>query len=213
LKLENKQYYQELIKDENLETYLTTREGSLDWMINKGPLKNQVVIDMEQVHSNDIFEVNMMPRSCNRETVVCVDGLITKLKNVFLVVRTADCMPVIVYHPKSIIAVVHAGRKGTEECILYKALENIKERFNIFDGFKIWFGPAICNNCYQIDKKDNIYYDLVGQNKRQLAQAIDINKSTITYSNMCTCCKNDVFYSYRKEGQNAGRIYSIVKMD
>ena len=43
------------------------------------------------------------------------DALITTQKNAALVVRTADCLPILIYHSSGIIAAIHAGRKGTEQ--------------------------------------------------------------------------------------------------
>jgi copper oxidase (laccase) domain-containing protein len=46
-------------------------------------------------------------------------------------------------------------------------------------------------------------------NQRQLIDA-GIPESQIVTSTLCTQCRADLFYSYRREGKHAGRLLSVI---
>jgi copper oxidase (laccase) domain-containing protein len=46
-------------------------------------------------------------------------------------------------------------------------------------------------------------------NQRQLIAA-GIPEDQIVVSNLCTQCRSDLFYSYRREGKRAGRMLSVI---
>ncbi|MCB0356265.1 MAG: polyphenol oxidase family protein, partial [Bdellovibrionales bacterium] len=65
---------------------------------------------MQQTHSNKILEfTSFQDYSC--------DGLTTTQKNVFLAIRTADCLPIVLIHDQRIFA-IHAGWRGLVNSIL-----------------------------------------------------------------------------------------------
>jgi polyphenol oxidase len=212
MKKQKEQYFINLLPNTNVVTYQTTKECSLDWLISDGPLKNKTIIEMTQEHSADFCFIDAISNIKKREVVAGVDGLFTRQKEVALVVRTADCLPVLIYHPELLIVAIHAGRKGTEEGVVRNTLKEIKKRFGFEEGFYFWFGPAICKECYQVDRSNNLHYDLLAENLKQIKSEIDINQSKIYYADLCTACNTDLFFSYRKEGSRAGRMHSIILM-
>ncbi|MBD3170066.1 MAG: hypothetical protein GF307_11330, partial [candidate division Zixibacteria bacterium] len=48
------------------------------------------------------------------------DAIITAEKDIAISVHTADCLPILVYHPDGFIAAVHAGWRGTLQKIALK---------------------------------------------------------------------------------------------
>jgi copper oxidase (laccase) domain-containing protein len=86
------------------------------------------------------------------------------------------------------------------------------------------FGPAIRLCCYEVgeelrsffpkgvaERSGKYYLDLAGVNKAQLLQE-GVDSGNISDSGICTCCSNDRFYSFRKEGKGCGRIVSIAML-
>ncbi|MCP4050766.1 MAG: polyphenol oxidase family protein [bacterium] len=207
-------YYKELIPDKGVSTWLTTRHETLNTLVNKEGIADTAMIQMNQVHSASVF---FLDKNINVEGQYCieqeVDAALTCRDDVVLSVRTADCLPLLIYHSYPFISVIHAGRKGTQNGITGKVFDEIIRRFGIRDGFHIWFGPAICQKCYQIDQKNDIHYDLIKENMQQIRQKIDLSETRIYYSGFCTSCSNDIFHSYRKEGDKSGRIYSLAKLN
>ncbi len=169
---------------------------------------------MEQVHSDGVKILD--PNKHQKQfllgsfTVIKgVDGLIVKKKNVGLVVKHADCLPILIAHPSGVIAAIHAGRKGTEKRIFLKTLSLLVEKFNLTKDLNIWFGPRICKNCYQIDRETDLHYDLVEKNLKQLELLLKPNQYDLMIYPSCTFCDRR-FYSYRREGKGVKMNYSVV---
>lgn len=141
------------------------------------------------------------------------DSVFTNDPNLVLVVKTADCYPILLYHPKGVVGVVHAGRAGTEKKILAKALKSMIDREKWFKtGWQIWFGPKICADCYQINKKTDEHYDLKSKNAKQLLEVLEGTDNHALDSGFCTAHQNDWFYSYRKEGAGVGMNYGMIAL-
>ena len=54
-----------------------------------------------------------------------------------------------------------------------------------------------------------IFLDLVEANRRQL-QDLGVRKKNIFASDLCTSCRNDLLFSYRKEKGRTGRLMGVV---
>ena len=120
-------------------------------------------------------------------------------------------------------AVVHAGWRGTAQSIATKTLSKMGS--DPKDIIAI-IGPCICFKCFetnfdvisQLKKtikdtkglfREN-YADLKGINKRQLMEK---GVEKIDVCPYCTCCNNDLFFSYRKENKTTNRISAILKLN
>ncbi len=213
-------------KDEDLQQSITTT------------LKNYTIARMEQVHGNDYQVVTNIEKDI---TIPKVDALITTQKQIALVVKSADCLPILLYwqpkelefvvvsckrkiinHKKNqekdlpIISAIHAGRRGTEKQITAKVVSYLKQRYDIgkkLGTLHVWLGPAICFDCYQINKKTNLHFDLVKKNIKQLKQLLPEYKLNIINSNHCTYHENNNFYSYRQTGKGVKMNYSIIALN
>ena len=157
------------------------------------------------------------------------DALITNQKNVMLTILTADCVPILLFDTKQkVIAVVHAGWKGTEQRIVYKTIEKMKEVFNSnSQDILASIAPSIGKCCYEVewnvakhfkdienayeDKGEKKMLDLPYINKFQLLQA-GIDKNNIELSKICTACEVENYFSYRKEKGCSGRFMSMIAL-
>ena len=75
------------------------------------------VAQMEQTHGSHIEQIEA-------EGIYFSDGIITSKKNVWLVVKTADCMPVLIETDKC-IAALHIGWKGLKNNIFDLAIQKL----------------------------------------------------------------------------------------
>lgn len=154
------------------------------------------------------------------------DAFVTDKKNIPLAIFTADCLTIFLYDPKtSGIGLVHAGWRSTKENIIPKTIELMEYKFNTNPlDLYVGFGPSIRECCYQVGKELNeffpqdiirrsgrYYLDLIKFNKRQLLD-LGVKDTNIFDSNICTSCRNDMFFSYRKEGSRCGRIISVIML-
>lgn len=143
------------------------------------------------------------------------DGALTDVKGVMLTTLHADCIPLFFYDPKKeVIGMVHSGWKGTVKEIGRVAVLKMQEVYGCEPGdVLVHIGPGISECCFEIDedvyemfkepkyvKKGSKYYvDLKHYNKRMLMD-VGIDEDHITISDHCTCCEDDLFESYRRDG-------------
>ena len=190
------------------------------------PGKNRKIYSAKQVHGTNILSINKNMNLESDNIMKEADCLITDLKNIPIMVMGADCNLILMTDINNkVIAVVHAGWRGTLQELAVKVISYMKRNFgskskDIF----VAFGPSIRKCCYKIDsnvlkkftdkfglgsfftKKDNdIYLDLVNLNHMQLEKS-GISGENIYDCGKCTYCDGD-FFSYRRNkvtGRQAG---------
>lgn len=102
---------------------------------------------MKQVHSDIVV------RSPFGEPAPEADAQFTTEKKVALCVRTADCMPVLLYDKDSgIIAGIHAGWRGIENEIILKTAFTMKGAGATFRSARAWIGPHIMTESFEVGK-------------------------------------------------------------
>ncbi|KKP59197.1 MAG: hypothetical protein UR52_C0010G0010 [Candidatus Gottesmanbacteria bacterium GW2011_GWA1_34_13] len=182
---------------------------------------------MNQIHGNIISQVD---KSNKGKLFLKTDGLITQDKNLFLGVKTADCVPLFFYDSKQkIVGIVHAGWKGTLINIVQKMIENFVKNGSDVKNIFVVIGPHIGSCCYDISKeradkftdkfqfpksikerKGKYYLDLGYVNLQILLNA-GVNPEHIELSYECTSCKNDIYFSYRKDTvETYGEMMGII---
>jgi copper oxidase (laccase) domain-containing protein len=55
----------------------------------------------------------------------------------------------------------------------------------------------------------NVFLDLRKANRAQLLDA-GLREKNIFVNDLCTACRRDLFFSYRKEGAQSGRLLSVI---
>ncbi len=160
-----------------------------------------------------------------------VDALITNLPGVCIGVTTADCVPVFFYDPnKKVIAVAHAGWRGTCAGIVTKTISKMVLEFgcrpaDIFSAI----GPSISAKVYKVGEElisefekngfpvdeifarneSGLFLDLWKANQFLLLKA-GIPDANIEISGRCTFTEHETFFSARRLGIKSGRIYSGI---
>lgn len=219
-------YFQSSRIDKNLKPVKTFPSCSLKFNVDqlkyfqsrKIPLNRLVFA--EQVHQ-DVLKI------CSNENlnhwIPGADGLVTNIKNIYLCINTADCLPLYFYEPiKKIIGLVHAGWKGTYLQIGVKMVNFMQQHFEA-DKSKILvaIGPAICYKCYEVSqeryqlffpdsKSQNRNLDLISLTCKSLIKA-GIESKNIEVSNKCTSCHNQKYFSYRHDRfTDKGEMLSVI---
>lgn len=188
--------------------FVSTRHSTLETTLTDLDLQHLPRIQMHQTHSTNVAVIDT-PVAQEVTWLDDTDAVITN-QSATLLVKTADCLPVIITHPRGWRAGIHAGRRGTDQGITQKTLELIVNLSGSQDQYSVWLGPRICKKCYQIDPVLDVYYDLVAENLRQLHTVLPATAFTVDDCQYCTACATDLFYSYRKESTTE-RIYSGVR--
>ena len=183
-------------------TIRTNKFGNFSEVTAFSQAHQKKLVTMEQVHGSDFTE-----RTEFIEKIPGVDGVLTSNSRLLLTVKTADCLPILLYHPSGIVGAIHAGRKSTQQEILKKVLTFLKNGKHITEGISLWFGPAICEECYQIDRQTDTHYSLIAENMAQAYQVFDPEKISLTVEGDCTECFSDEYHSYRVEGEGVQMNY------
>lgn len=187
--------------------FTTTRHIEIEDALTSLSLSHHPTVRMHQTHSNNIAVIDTPIAANTTLWINDTDAVICNQPSTLLI-KTADCLPVIITHPSGWNAAIHAGRKGTETQIIELTARLLTQTIGTTTEFYAWFGPRICHRCYQIDPVNNSYYDLIKHNTDQLYRVFG-STIEIEDSGYCTACQNDLFFSYRKEA-TAHRIYSGI---
>lgn len=116
------------------------------------------VVSAEQVHGSHIHictEADSGAGFGNKAKVAGADGLITDVPEQYLMIRTADCAPVLMMDKQHrAVAAVHSGREGTRQNIVGKAIDMLQQHFGILpQDLCVWVGACICAEHYQVSSE------------------------------------------------------------
>ncbi len=184
-------------------------------------------VTMQQSHGSTITMVNDMVTS----NISSSDGLISALRAVTLVVRTADCAPILFYDPTSgLIGASHQGWKGTIERLQQKMVQKmVKSRADV-STIRAAIGPCIGACCYKmygerkemfensfpaysskmfVQNNDDIMLNLTYLNYSLLCEA-GLLPNNISYVRACTSCDEKNYYSYNRE-KVAHSMFSFIR--
>jgi len=182
---------------------------------------------LKQVHSDVVHFIDEMPQQKLRG-----DAAVTRLPGLLLVIKTADCLPVImVEEKKRVIAAVHCGWKGTSQGVLEKVVMGMKERYGADPAAILAaFGPCIGGECYEVGedvrrafaepnlpaslfrpitgRSGKYLFDLLSANRLQLLK-LSVKAKNIFSLDICTHC-NPNYPSYRRDREAIGRMLSFI---
>ncbi|GAB4369718.1 MAG: hypothetical protein OHK0021_12640 [Bryobacter sp.] len=172
----------------------------------------------QQVHGNAILEPKDVGLAGEG------DALITTAPELWVAVRTADCIPILLADPVAqVVAAVHAGWRGTAENIVAKTLRRMEELGAQLMDIRAAIGPGIGECCYEVgadvagrfglevDESGKAHLDLALENERQLREA-GLEIEQIWTAKHCTKCDAETFHSFRRDGEAAGRLLSAIRL-
>ena len=192
-----------------------------------------------QVHGADIRVVReaeqAQPPPYARGDDDRCDALVGAQANVLLAVKTADCVPILIGDPRTgACAAVHAGWRGTLAAIVTHALERMAVEYGTLPAdVRVAIGPAAGACCYEVGaevigafkgrfpdsddlftatREGHAFIDLYKANRNQLV-SLGVAEKRIHTSPLCTMCRTDLFFSYRREKSiqgKVGRLMAIV---
>lgn len=191
------------------------------------------LLSVKQVHGTEALVVDRPVTESDRFSGGW-DALVTDQPGVMVAVRTADCVPVLVYDRRCrAVAAIHAGWRGAVAGIVPKTLELMASRFHVaLSDFRVSIGPSAGPCCYEVDEAvleplrgamtdwESVLHadrgakarlDLKKLIRRQL-ERLRIEPRQMTAVNLCTICHEDLFFSYRREGRVVGTMLSGITL-
>jgi polyphenol oxidase len=147
------------------------------------------------------------------------DALISNLPGISLAIRTADCLPVLIADPRNrAVGAIHAGWRGVVSDIVSKSIDFMHQRFGSQpEDLVIAIGTGIGPCCFEVGpevaeqfiKTGRTKIDLIETTCRQLGRN-GVSLSQISVSELCSYCNRELFESYRRDREAAGRMTAII---
>jgi YfiH family protein len=190
-------------------------------------VRGEDVVTPHQVHSTTVRVVDERDRG---QLLPQTDALVTATPGVVLMLRFADCVPILLYDPvRRAAGLAHAGWRGTVSGMAGAAVRTMVEALgcrprNILAGI----GPSIGPCCYEVgadvteamssafpdidglfEPKDqgHGHLDLWAANRWQLAAA---GVRNVEVAGICTACRTDEWFSHRAERGKTGRLGALI---
>lgn len=183
-----------------------------------------------QVHSADYIRVEQ-PRK-PEEDFQKADILVTHRPGLTLVMRFADCVPLLAWDPRQrVIAIAHAGWVGTTRNVAEKMVAALQHEYGTRSEDLVTFiGPSIGQEHYPVGeevlkavqgvlgddadqvvarKNGQVYLDLWKTNEIELKKA---GVQQIEIAAICTACAPQDWFSHRAYHGKTGRFGAIIQI-
>src|SRR3989344_1775834 len=187
---------------------------------------------LEQIHSTNIELYQDAKSKDYLEIIADSDGILTKNTQIILVVRNADCVPLIMVDKTTgYIGISHQGWRGSLKNMANKMVTSFLKVNSKVEDLICSIGPAIGICCYEVD--DSLYYNFLEEfdgysrkifilkkcrwhislsqlNYLELLDA-GIKKENIDFFPFCTKCDSKRFFSRRRaKSQNFSEMFNFV---
>jgi hypothetical protein len=167
----------------------------------------------KQIHSDRILRVESPGAQGDGDALICnVPGL-------GLAIRTADCLPILVADPRTrAVAAIHAGWRGVVDEIAPKTIDAMCQQFDSKpEDLVVAIGPGIGPCCFEVGPEVASKFGLSGRTKVDLVGTIcrqlrrnGVSLEQISASRLCSHCNPELFESYRRDRDAAGRMVAMI---
>lgn len=187
-----------------------------------------------QVHGTRVVDAGTGTDASADAARVDADGVLTRTRGVAVAVKTADCLPVLVFDPTTrAAAAVHAGWRGLTAGILEEAITLLGPASRLVAAV----GPAISRERYQVSwdvpeawlnspanraapklaalaiakgAGDKWHFDLTAGAAVALVAA-GLGPERIEIMQACTYGEPETWFSYRREGKGCGSNWAWIR--
>jgi len=194
-------------------------------------VKPETVYDVWQVHSNKIVITNA-PRAISQPHQKA-DGILTTEPGVTLLMRFADCVPILIHDPANkVVGIVHAGWQGTVKKIAAKLVERMVDVYGTCPkDLLVGIGPSIGPQSYEVGtdvikkvydafgdaadsllikyNNETVHFDLWHANEKLFR---DSGVENIEVAGICTASNIRDWFSHRAEQGRTGRFGAMIKL-
>ena len=213
---------------------LANVEGNRSAFARSFDLPPHQLLTVKQVHGKDMLLVDEPNLDLSHFLTVQVDAIVTNQPDIMIGVLTADCFPILIWHPDlTVAAAVHAGWRGAANGLIGKTVQAISEHFNRpATELQAAVGPGIGAHKYEVDRpvrdafrKGTGFWEEISTETRLGHWQLDIPLScrlqlekaglktgNIEIAQQCTCCHPELFFSHRRDGGITGRQLGFIKL-
>ncbi len=178
------------------------------------------LVRMTQVHGADVAWTDAVAAG----EIPVVDALLTDQAGIGVLVRVADCTPIVLVGlDEPVAGVVHCGREGLVKGVIPAAVGAIRDRGA--ESLAAWVGPRACGRCYEVpEDMANAVTAAVPEARSTTSwgtPALDIGAGVVAQLRALGVQTNDLgehtctiederFFSYRRQGQDSGRFGAVA---
>ncbi len=192
------------------------------------------VVYSHQIHSTNVITVTSDTVSVDPDTREC-DGYVTDCRGIGLLVKAADCLPILFSGEKDdgspVIAATHAGWKGTVGGIAAVAVKKMCSLGTSKDTIRIAVGPSIQDCCFEVKEdfidsvtavrgeafanrhihlREGRYFASLQDMTIEILEDAGISRCNIDICPDCTAHMSDVYHSHRATGGKRGTGGGII---
>ena len=209
---------------ENFNLALHVNDSSDRVLYNRKILKVHYDLPSEPVWINQTHSSTCIDAASIKK-IVDADASYSSKVGVVCAIMTADCLPVFVSKKDGkMVGIAHAGWRGLVSGII----ENLVSSFNSDgDDLVVHLGPAISKNFFEVGEEVKSLY-LSKNEDFQRSFSIKNNKNylnlydaarvvlegfqikSISGGNRCTYKESRIFFSYRRDGVDSGRMAHLI---
>jgi polyphenol oxidase len=150
------------------------------------------------------------------------DALVTAARGLALMVRVADCVPVLLADLEAgVVGAVHSGRPGTVLDIATRTVEVMREQGAT--DLVAWVGPHVCGACYEVPEEMRAEVSAVVPEAYAVTSwgtpALDVGagvraqlvRAGVEVVDVAGCTREDTtLHSFRRDGADSGRFAGLV---
>jgi hypothetical protein len=191
-------------------------------------------VTCHQIHEADILTIDSISNfdDTNQQAIAGqADGLVTGKVGIYLMMRFADCTPLLFFDPvQEAVGLAHAGWRGTMHNVAGATVQAMKSVGCLPENIMAVIGPSIGPCCYEVGpdvieavaqqfddsatlftfQSTSAYFNMWEANCRQLVRS---GVKQIIQTKLCTACHTDKFFSHRAEKGRTGRFGAIIGLN
>lgn len=136
------------------------------------------IVYAQQVHEDQVTYVTSQSGDDLIQRIEESDGLMTDEVGLALVIKFADCTPIVIFDPvKRVQATVHSGWRSTVKEISALAIKQMQDQFHSnLEDLIVYIGPTIDQKHYQVGSEVYDAFAQVGERQRYFQPAEEADK-------------------------------------
>lgn len=181
---------------------------------------DDVVADLRQVHGAAVETAGAEGFA----DAPAADGVVTAAPGVTLLVRAADCVPVLLADPGAgLVAAVHSGRPGLLAGVVPATVQRLRD-LGARD-LTAWIGPHVCGACYEVPAElqaevgaavpASVATTSWGTPSLDIGAGVraQLEAAQVAVVDLSVCTRESpALYSYRRDGADAGRHAGLIRL-
>ncbi len=211
--------------------YRTIMKDHEDFFVGDFQIRIKSLVIAEQTHSQNVHicaEADNGAGFHEHPQIMDCDALVTNIPNQFLLIRTADCTPVLFFDLQNqAVGAIHSGREGTRKNIVLATVRTMQQAYGTKPSQLLaWIGPGVCRDHYPVNPQtgqefydaclksglklktfDIRYPDIQAVLRLQLL-ASGLKEDNIVMNKTCTY-ESLTHFSYRRDGTHNRQVNLI----